>query len=58
LEAVRSRVSDDPDETIYEQWDCPQVMAIHPYVACQPDDLSLEVADVVKVLRKMSDGKI
>ena len=51
-------VSDNPDETVYEEWDCPQVMAIHPYVACQPDELSLEVSDVVNVLRKMSDGKI
>jgi hypothetical protein len=30
--------------------------AIHPYVATQPDELSLEVADVVNVLRKMADG--
>jgi len=56
LEAVNPPVPDNPDETIYEEWDCPQVMAIHPYVACQPDELSLEVADVVNVLRKMSDG--
>jgi neuronal guanine nucleotide exchange factor len=58
LEAVSPRVSDNPDETIFEEWDCPQVMAVHPYVARQPDELSLEVADVVKVLRKTSDGKI
>jgi hypothetical protein len=32
--------------------------AIHPYVATQPDELSLEVADVVNVLRKMADGNI
>jgi neuronal guanine nucleotide exchange factor len=56
LEAVSPPVSDNPDETVYEEWDCPQVMAIHPYVACQPDELSLEVSDVVNVLRKMSDG--
>jgi len=58
LEAVSAPVSDNPNETVYEKWDCPQVMAIHPYVACQPDELSLGVADVVNVLRKMSDGKI
>lgn len=32
--------------------------AIHPYVATQPDELSLEVADVVNVLRKMADGNV
>jgi len=58
LEAMSPPVSDNPDETVYEEWDCPQVMAIHPFVACQPDELSLEVADVVNVLRKLSDGKI
>jgi len=58
LEAVSPPVSDNPDEIVYVEWDCPQVMALHPYVACQPDELSLEVGDVVNVLRKMSDGKI
>jgi neuronal guanine nucleotide exchange factor len=58
LEAVSAPVSDNPDETVYEEWDCPQVMAIHPYVAYQPDELSLEVGDVVNVLRKINDGKI
>jgi neuronal guanine nucleotide exchange factor len=58
LEAVSPPVSDNPNETVYEEWDCPQVTAIHPYVACQPDELSLEVADVVNVLRKITDGKL
>ncbi|KAJ4431135.1 hypothetical protein ANN_19730 [Periplaneta americana] len=57
LEAVNPPVSDNPDETVYEEWDCPQVTAVHPYVARQPDELSLEVADVVNVLRKITDGK-
>ncbi|XP_069677432.1 uncharacterized protein Exn isoform X2 [Periplaneta americana] len=56
LEAVNPPVSDNPDETVYEEWDCPQVTAVHPYVARQPDELSLEVADVVNVLRKITDG--
>jgi len=56
LEAVTPRTSDNPEEKIYEEWDCPQVQAIHPYTATQPDELSLEVADVVNVLRKMADG--
>ncbi|XP_065353721.1 ephexin-1-like isoform X1 [Cloeon dipterum] len=44
------------EERVYESWDCPQVQAIHAYVAQQPDELSLEVADVVNVLRKLPDG--
>ena len=32
------------------------LQAVHPYVATQPDELSLEVTDVVNVLRKMADG--
>ncbi|XP_042879261.1 uncharacterized protein LOC122257816 isoform X3 [Penaeus japonicus] len=55
VEAVTPRSSDNPDERIYEEWDCPQVQAIHPYVAKQPDELSLEVSDVVNVLKKMAD---
>ena len=56
LEAVTPRTSDNPEEKIYEEWDCPQVQAIHSYVSTQPDELSLEIADVVNVLRKMADG--
>ena len=37
--------------------DCPQVQAIYDYKAVQPDELSLERGDVVKVFRKMADGK-
>lgn len=37
--------------------DCPQVQAAFDYVAQQPDELSLERGDVVKVFRKMPDGK-
>ncbi|XP_045117312.1 rho guanine nucleotide exchange factor 16-like isoform X2 [Portunus trituberculatus] len=56
VEAVTPRSSDNPDERIYEEWDCPQVQAIHPYVGKQADELSLEVSDVVNVLKKMSDA--
>ncbi|XP_068246928.1 serine-rich adhesin for platelets isoform X2 [Palaemon carinicauda] len=56
VEAVTPRTSENPDERIYEEWDCPQVQAIHPYVAKESDELSLEVSDVVNVLKKMSDG--
>ncbi|CAG2054889.1 unnamed protein product, partial [Timema podura] len=56
LEAVNPPVSSTPGETLYTEWDCPQVTAVHPYIAGQPDELSLNVADVVNVLRKMPDG--
>ena len=37
--------------------DCPQVQAIYDYEAKQPDELDLQRGDVVKVFRKMADGK-
>ena len=58
LEAVTPRISENPEEKIYEEWDCPQVQTIHPYVATQLDELSLETTDVVNVLRKMADGTL
>ena len=38
--------------------DCPQVQAVYDYQAQQPDELSLMRGDVVKVYRKMADGKL
>lgn len=59
LEATSSHItSDNPEEKLYEEWDCPQVSAIHTYTALQPDELSLQAGDVVKVLKKTTDGKI
>ena len=37
--------------------DCPQVQVIHPYQAEQSDEISLFEGDVLKVLRKLPDGK-
>ena len=37
--------------------DCPQVQAVFDYEAKQPDELDLQRGDVVKVYRKMADGK-
>ena len=37
--------------------DCPQVQAVYDYEAQQPDELGLMCGDVVKVFRKMADGK-
>lgn len=56
MEAFSPPKSEDPDETLYECWDCPQVTVLHSYNACQPDELSLTRGDVINVLRKMSDG--
>ncbi|KAJ7325038.1 hypothetical protein JRQ81_018058 [Phrynocephalus forsythii] len=38
--------------------DCPQVQCVHPYVSQQPDELSLELADVLNILEKTDDGWI
>nr|XP_051690154.1 ephexin-1 isoform X1 [Oryctolagus cuniculus] len=38
--------------------DCPQVQCVHPYVAQQPDELTLELADILNVLDKTEDGWI
>lgn len=56
MEAVTPPTSDNPDEKIYEIWDCPQVQCIFSYIAQQPDELTIEECDVVNVFRKMSDG--
>ncbi|XP_076357268.1 uncharacterized protein LOC143250508 isoform X2 [Tachypleus tridentatus] len=56
MEAVTPPISENLNEKIYEEWDCPQVQCIENYQAQQPDELSLEEADVVNVFRKMADG--
>ncbi|XP_074031273.1 ephexin isoform X2 [Leptinotarsa decemlineata] len=56
IEAFSPPQSENPDETVYECWDCPQMKALHNYNACQPDELSLSKGDVINVLRKMNDG--
>lgn len=57
VEALSPLKSENPDETLYECWDCPQVTVIHNYVASQPDELPVVRGDVINVLRKMADGK-
>ncbi|XP_066932051.1 rho guanine nucleotide exchange factor 16-like isoform X2 [Clytia hemisphaerica] len=59
MEALSPPKSNTPTvegESIYEEWDCPQVQAIHQYVAQQPDELTLMEGDVISVLRKLPDG--
>ncbi|KAM3925262.1 uncharacterized protein RB166_008515 isoform 2-T4 [Leptodactylus fuscus] len=43
-------------DTIYEDWDCPQVHCVEQYTATQADELTLEPADIINVLRKTSEG--
>ncbi|XP_054242153.1 ephexin-1 [Indicator indicator] len=38
--------------------DCPQIQCVHPYLAQEPDELSLELADVLNILDKTDDGWI
>ncbi|XP_007939956.1 ephexin-1 [Orycteropus afer afer] len=38
--------------------DCPQVQCVHPYVAQQPDEVTLELADILNILDKTEDGWI
>lgn len=56
IEAISPPKRDIVGETLYESWDCPQVMALYSYSANQPDELSLQPGDVINVLRKMADG--
>ncbi|XP_075747036.1 ephexin isoform X4 [Rhipicephalus microplus] len=56
MDVLTPIISNDPDERIYEEWDCPQVQCLHAYTPQQADELALEEADVVNVFRKMSDG--
>ncbi|XP_069805849.1 ephexin-1-like [Dendropsophus ebraccatus] len=43
-------------DTIYEDWDCPQVHCVEQYMATQADELTLEPSDIINVLRKTSEG--
>ncbi|XP_077117684.1 uncharacterized protein LOC143774196 isoform X1 [Ranitomeya variabilis] len=43
-------------DTIYEDWDCPQVHCVEQYTATQADELTLEPADIINVLRKTCEG--
>ncbi|KAF6210125.1 hypothetical protein GE061_015881 [Apolygus lucorum] len=56
LQPFSRPTSEDPDQVLYETWDCPQVVASHSYPSTQPDELSLQPGDVVNVLTKMADG--
>ncbi|XP_040887356.1 rho guanine nucleotide exchange factor 15 [Toxotes jaculatrix] len=46
----------DEDEVIYEDWDCPQVQCVEPYIAQQADELTLEPTEIINILRKTNEG--
>ncbi|XP_056111491.1 rho guanine nucleotide exchange factor 15 isoform X1 [Rhinichthys klamathensis goyatoka] len=48
--------SNDQEEVIYEDWDCPQVQCLQQYVANQSDELNLEPTEVINVVRKTNEG--
>eukprot|EP00794_Sanderia_malayensis_P015273 gene15273-16849_t len=56
MDAVQPKQKAEDGEKIYEEWDCPQVRAIHSYQSDQPDELTLREGEVIKVLRKLPDG--
>lgn len=56
MEACLPPPSSNPDETVYEGWDCPQVAAVYAYQSTQPDELNLQKGDIVNVNKKMADG--
>ncbi|KAL7293794.1 hypothetical protein TKK_0012856 [Trichogramma kaykai] len=56
LDAVSPPKPTTLGETLYESWDCPQVMGIYAYAPSQPDELALYPGVTVNVLRKMVDG--
>lgn len=59
FEAVTPQISDNPEEKIYEEWDCPLVEAVVPFQAHESDELALDVGEKANVLRKLSDsGKL
>ncbi|XP_044008400.1 ephexin-1 [Aphidius gifuensis] len=56
LDAMSPPKSNLLGETLYETWDCPQVVTLHSYSPNQPDELSFQPGEVIKVLRKLPDG--
>jgi neuronal guanine nucleotide exchange factor len=53
--AILPPQSSNPEEKLYDEWDCPQVICTRSYSALQPDELSLDEADSVNVFRKLND---
>ena len=57
MEAVTpTQTSANPEEKIYEDWDCPRVESVEDYEAQDSDEIALRKGDTANVLRKMSDS--
>merc|ERR1739838_834417 len=56
IQALVPPSENEVGETIYEEWDCLQLICTEAYTAVQPDEMSIEVDDVVKVTKKTNDG--
>jgi neuronal guanine nucleotide exchange factor len=57
MEAVSPKTtSTNPDEKIYEDWDCPQVEAVENYAAQDSDELALKKGEGEFVIINMSDS--
>ena len=55
MESVTPSVtSSNPEEKIYETWDCPRIEVIQSYKAQDSDEVSMDQGDTANVLRKMS----
>ncbi|KAB5555834.1 hypothetical protein PHYPO_G00038700 [Pangasianodon hypophthalmus] len=44
------------EETVYEDWDCPQVQCVEQYIATQADEINLEPPEIINVIRKTNEG--
>lgn len=55
-DALNPTKMEESGDSIYESWDCPQYECILPYTAQQPDELSLDVYDIMRIIRKTTDG--
>ncbi|KAG9277767.1 ephexin-1-like isoform X1 [Astyanax mexicanus] len=44
------------EETVYEEWDCPQVRCIQVYQAQHPGELSLQRDELLNIIQKTTDG--
>ena len=57
MEAVTpSHLSSNPEEKIYEIWDCPLVVTVQDYDAQDGDEVNLVKGDKANVLRKLSNS--
>lgn len=56
IESFAPQSSKNPDEKIYEEWDCPVVEAIASVKPSDNGELPLEKGEKANVLRKLSDS--